>query len=122
MHCLVFPFEFKQIQANYPIFFHKDTTNNEFVALALLGFEKGENLFLKETTWDAGYIPAIIERDPFLIGFQSPTSAQEEKPNAVIHIDMDSPRVGTTGESVFLPHGGNTEYLNKIADTLKRYS
>ncbi|WP_076419276.1 SapC family protein [Colwellia sp. UCD-KL20] len=118
MHSLAFPFEFKEIQAHYPIFFHEDVQTGNFVALALLGFEKNENLFLTKNGWDADYIPLVIEREPFLIGFQEKIENGETITNTVIHIDMDSPRISSEGEAVFLEHGGNTDYLNKIADTL----
>jgi len=118
MHSLIFPFEFKEIQAHYPIFFHKDTTTDEFVAMALFGFEQNENLFLDNEGWNADYIPIAIERDPFLIGYQETIENGETLKSSVIHIDIDSPRVGDEGEAVFLEHGGNTPYLNKMAEAL----
>jgi hypothetical protein len=38
----------------------------------------------------------------------------------VIHIDLDSPRVSETeGEPVFLPQGGSSPYLDKVALVLR---
>ena len=42
MHSVIFPFEFKHIQADYPIFFHKNVETDEMTAIALFGFEQNE--------------------------------------------------------------------------------
>lgn len=116
MYCGAFPFEFRNLQAHYPIFFHRDSTTDKFHAVALFGFEKNENLFLTAGGWDAAYVPMAMEMQPFLIGFENHVG---ENPQTVIHIDMDSPRISDKeGEPVFLPRGGNTPYLTKIAETL----
>ena len=65
------PTEFADVQREYPIFFRKDANTGEFMSVALLGFSKDENLFLDERGgWNAAYVPGIIARGPFLIGFQ----------------------------------------------------
>ncbi len=120
MYSVVYPFEFKQLQADYPIFFHKDNTHNTYTALALLGLQENENLFLKNEQWHASYIPLMIEREPFLIGQQSQVENGEMVKNTVIHIDLDNLRVSKNqGTNIFLPHGGNSEYINKISSILK---
>jgi SapC len=117
---LTFPTEFGDVQREYPIFFRKDPASGEHQALALLGFEKGENLFLDDRDWNASYVPGVVARGPFLIGFQEQEINGELSKEPVIHVDMDSSRVGDgEGESVFLPHGGNTPYLERIATILK---
>lgn len=115
---LIFPEEFTAVQRDYPIFFQKDSETGEFQAVAIFGFTQNENLFLNETNWNASYIPAVMEREPFLIGFQRASAAEE--PTPVIHIDMNSPRISTTheGELVFLEHGGNSAYIDRISKTL----
>ncbi|NMP31512.1 SapC family protein [Thalassotalea sp. M1531] len=115
-YSLLYPFEYKHAQADYPIFFLKDQ-NDAYSSIALFGFEQNENLFLTDQGWQASYVPLMVEREPFLIGFQ--TNEQNEQ-SPVVHIDMDSPRVNTeTGVEVFLPHGGNSEYINRISTILK---
>jgi hypothetical protein len=37
----------------------------------------------------------------------------------VVSIDMDDPRVGITGEPLFQPFGGNSEYLDRVVDALQ---
>ena len=60
---LVVPGEFEDVQREYPIFIRKDQ-DGRFVAVALLGLDKGENLFLVGDRWEARYIPASIRRYP----------------------------------------------------------
>jgi hypothetical protein len=116
---VTFPTEFGDVQREYPIFFRKDSSSGEFISVVLLGFAKDENLFLDETGWIASYIPGIVARGPFLIGFQEREIAGEVRKNTVIHIDLDNPRVSKTeGELLFLEHGGNTRYLERIARIL----
>ena len=117
---LTFPTEYADMQREYPIFFRKDATSGEYQSVALLGFSKNENLFLDGTRWNAGYIPGIIARGPFLIGFQEQVIDGEPRREPVIHLDLDHPRVSRTeGEAVFLPHGGNSPYLDQVALALR---
>lgn len=120
MYSVVYPFEFKHLQADYPIFFHKDNASNTYTALALLGFEENENLFLRNEEWHASYVPLMIEREPFLIGHQTRTENGETITTPVIHLDLDNPRVSKEkGTDIFLPHGGNSEYIDRVSATLK---
>jgi len=117
---LTFPTEYADVQREYPIFFRKDPTSGEYHSVALLGFEKNENLFLQQGRWLADYVPGIVVRGPFLIGFQERDSGGELRQEPMIHVDMDHPRVSQTeGEPVFLPKGGNSPYLDHIALVLR---
>jgi hypothetical protein len=112
MSAATFPAEFRNVQAYYPIVFQK-TADGGVQPVALFGFRPGQNLFLDDAGWDAHYVPLAIERQPFLIG----VSVDGE---AMVHIDLDSPRVGRErGEALFRTHGGTTEYLDRMASTLQ---
>ncbi len=118
MYAPTFPAEFRSLQAEYPIFFRKDDRSGQFDALAMFGFEAGENLFLSGNEWLASYVPLTIQRQPFLIGFQSAAGTHGES-KTVVHVDMDNPRVNRLeGEAVFLAHGGISEYLEGVIATL----
>lgn len=110
MATVTFPGEFRNIQAHYPIVFAK-SPQGAFNPLALFGFREGQNLFLDANRWDATYQPMMMQRQPFLIG---------DSPNGkVIHLDLDHPRVSrTTGQPVFLEHGGNSPFLEGIGNML----
>jgi hypothetical protein len=116
---VVFPTEFAEIQREYPILFRRNEAG-EFYAIALLGLDKGENLFLTERGWQARYVPAIHQRGPFIIGFQNKESGGEMHREPVIHVDLDDPRVNDTdGQPLFLQHGGNSPYLQHVSHVLK---
>lgn len=115
-----FAHEFRSLQAHYPIVFAKNPTTGKFQAVVLLGFEDGENLFLGDSGWEAGYIPLNIMRQPFMVGFQHNREDGVPHKDPVISVNMDSPRVSKAeGEPVFLEHGGNSEYLEQINALLK---
>jgi hypothetical protein len=111
MSAITFPAEFRNIQAHYPIVFSKSHDGVTFQPIALFGFQEGENLFLDRDGWGAPYVPLVIERQPFLIGVGGG--------ELMVHVDLDNPRVNSSaGEPVFLPHGGTTEFLERMNSML----
>ena len=117
---LTFPTEYADMQREYPIFFRKDAASGEYQSVALLGFSRNENLFLDGARWNASYVPGIVARGPFLIGFQEKVIDGEPRREPVIHVDLDDPRISRTeGEPVFLPQGGNSPYLEHVAVILR---
>lgn len=110
----VFPIELGALQAEYPIFFTRNPQTEQYDLVVLLGFEPEENLYLGDDEWLAKTLPLTIERQPFLIGFDDPSSRQP-----VIHVDMDHPAIQSDqGQPVFLPHGGESEWLERINEVL----
>lgn len=117
---LAFSAEFAELQKEYPILFRKDSETGAILAHVILGFDRDENLFLDADGWTGNYVPAILDRGPFLIGFQDREVDGAVHREPVIHIDMDDPRVGAEdGQPVFLPFGGDSPYLEKIMRTLQ---
>jgi len=109
MSCVTMPAEFRRVQAHYPILFRRNADREAFTALALFGFEDGENLFLKGVAWDADYVPLAMAVQPFLIG-----GAEDARQ---VHVDLASPRVGA-GWRVFDDTGRPTSYLETVAGQL----
>ena len=116
MSAMTFPPEFRRIQKHYPILFRKDGESGKFHPLALFGFTEGENLFLGDDGWDASYVPVMIRRQPFLIGFQNAAGGEREP---VVTIDVENPRVGSEGEALFLPYGGRAPVLERAMGMLE---
>lgn len=109
----VFVTEFEDLQREYAVFFKK-TIDGEYYAVTLLGLDEGENLFLKDTVWDARYIPATLQRGPFQIGLP-------EKGNPIIQIDLESSRINAKeGVPLFKANGGLSPYLTHISKVLKQ--
>ncbi len=109
----VFASEFERVQREYPILFAR-TPEGQLQGLAILGFERDENLFLEGERWDAAYVPALLRRGPFAIGAGGGEAA--------VHVDLAHPRVaadGEDGEPVFKPHGGHAPALEAAVDALR---
>jgi hypothetical protein len=113
MYVMTYPVEFREIQSCYPILFTKDPDTGGFFAAALLGLEADQNLFLQDDGWDASYIPALVQRQPFLIA----KGQEGDNVTPVVSLDLDHPRISKDeGEALFDADGGPTEFLNqKIA-------
>lgn len=110
------PQEFRDAQNDYPIFFHQDSASGKYLPYAMFGLQEDENLFLEGQNWDAAYIPFLVEKGPFLIGLQQKSNDEREM---VITVDVDHPRISRTeGEPLFLPQGGNTKYIERMAHVL----
>lgn len=118
MFAPIFPGEFRDVQAHYPIVFRK-ATDGRFQPVALFGLRDDQNLFLAADgdgeRWDAHYVPLAVQRQPFMIG-------RDAEGEPVIHVDLDNPRVRASstdgGQAVFLEHGGTSEYIERIGSIL----
>ena len=112
---LAVPAEFRRLACEYPILFRRDGASGNWTALALFGFETGENLFVEDGRWDAACKPLSIAVQPFLIG----RPAEGDGPSQV-HIDMAHPRIATTGEGirVFDSEGRPSPYLEQVIEML----
>ena len=114
MCCLAVPSEFRMVQNEFPILFRLNEERDRFTALAMFGFETGENLFLDGGRWDARYRPLALEIQPFMIG----PPAGETK-SSQVHIDMESRRIGGgEGMRVFDEAGRPTPYLEAVVEKL----
>lgn len=117
MCTVAIPSEFRNLQGDYPIFFHLNPETDEYTPMAMFGFQQHENLFLEGDQWTANYVPLMMRRGPFLIGLQQ--VAESEEKNMVISIDIEDPRVGEEGEALFTSFGDNTEYLSSIVEIMQ---
>lgn len=112
----VMPREFRDAQNDFPIFFHQQSPEAELLPYAMFGLQENENLFLRDGSWDATYQPYVLEKGPFLIGLQQKSDGEK---GLVISLDLDHPRVSETrGDPLFLPQGGNSQYIERISQVL----
>jgi hypothetical protein len=111
---LVVPTEFEELQREYPILFRKDE-NGEFQSVAILGLDRGENLFLDDGSWISRYVPATLRRGPLFLAI-----GDREQDEPIIVVDLDDPRVSESeGEPLFLPHGGAAPFLQQAMEALR---
>ncbi len=114
MCCITFPEEFRSLQAYYPILFQINQERDEIRCLVVMGFENGENLYLKDGKWNARYVPLAMDIQPFTIG-----RAQKEGEDQKVVIDLDSPRIGDgDGTRIFEDSGMATTYLENVSKKL----
>lgn len=116
MAALATPHEFRALQAYYPIVFRRDLASGQVSALALFGFENGENLYLQGERWDAPCQPLAHAVQPFLIG-----RAEGPDEPGQVHIDLDHPRVtqaGDGGVRLFDEYGRASPLLENAAQLL----
>ena len=109
----VFASEFAHVQREYPILFTRQP-DGALQALAILGFDRDENLFLSGERWDAAYVPALLRHRPFSLG--------EIDGESVVCVDLADPRVapgGEDGDPVFKPYGGSAPMLDRALDALR---
>jgi len=115
----VFATEYEELQRDYPILIRRDPDGTYYSA-ALLGLDPDENLFLGQDGWTGRSVPALLQRGPFSIGVPAAGPDGEQAGEPMIHIDLDHPRISRDqGQPVFLPHGGNSPYLDHIAGVLR---
>jgi hypothetical protein len=111
---LVVPSEFEQLQREYAILFRSEGDGG-FQAIALLGLDSGENLFLRDGKWITRYVPATLRRGPLFLGLND-----EEPEGAAIIVDLDDDRLSESeGEPLFLPQGGAAPFLQQAAAALQ---
>lgn len=115
MSCFTIPDEFRRLQNEFAILFRRDLQSRSFSALALLGFEAGENLYLSGDEWLASYKPLALSVQPFLIG-----RPQEESGDSEVHIDLDHPRIsaGAEGVRMFDDEGRASPYFEQVVGML----
>ncbi len=103
--------EFLNLSLQYPVVFTKNVETGQFTAVAVLGFEEGENLFFVNGRWEGIYQPLNLVRQPFFL-----TRKNNE---VVMCIDIDSPVVSRyEGQRIFDEEGGETDLLESVKSVL----
>jgi len=115
--------EFNELHREFPLLLRKTNEEPGFIAHAILGFEKDENLFVEVERWISTSIPATLARGPFSLGYIRAEAGDDApadiKPEIKVMIDEQHPRVRADGQPVFLPLGGESPYLEGIKRVLQ---
>lgn len=92
-----------------PILLSKNADTGAFLCGAMLGFELGENLFLREGKGHDGHRPLYLQRGAFY------TVGPD------LGVDLDSPRINPSagGQRLFNDEGQPTAYLESIANVMR---
>ncbi|MCQ8848369.1 SapC family protein [Alteromonas stellipolaris] len=117
---LVYATEISELHKEFPLIFHKHPDTGQTQLHAILGLEKDENLFIAESGWTSRFVPALLARGPFSLGYKKAEQQENEQLSPIICVDVDDPRVNTEqGEDVFLQFGGEAPYLSYVIKALQ---
>jgi hypothetical protein len=117
---VIYVTEIGELHKEFPLVFYKDSDTGQTQLHAILGLEKDENLFIGKDGWTSRYVPALLARGPFSLGYKKAQNENSETSAPTICIDMDDPRVNTEiGEDVFLQFGGEAPYLDYVKKALQ---
>jgi len=111
--------EFNELHREYLLLLRKTEEAPGFIAHAILGFEKDENLFVEGDRWISTFIPATLARGPFSLGYIRGEDGGDVPAGLKVMIDEQHPRLRPDGQPVFLPLGGETPYLEGIKRVLQ---
>ena len=95
--------EFPFLTAQYPVLVGKNSETGALYCGTVLGFDDGENLFLADHGAQTAYRPLHLRRLPFYAA------------GTDLAIDLDHPRLGAEGRSLFDADGKPSDYLETIA-------
>ncbi len=111
--------EFSAAATEFPICFIKTPNSEDYQVVALMGVERGENLFVKDGKWDAAYMPARYTHKPFGL-----VKTNEEGAFAIA-IDMESPMIASDDDAdakaLFQADGSETEFLENQKKAMGAY-
>lgn len=106
--------EFSKLIVQFPIVFSKNSETGQFVCVALTGFEKGQNLFWYNGGSTSIYTPLNISHLPFYVG-----QDEHSQDSPVMCIDVNSPALSDSGETLFDENGEATHYLKTAQSQLR---
>src|SRR6185369_2639351 len=66
---IAFSAEFNDLHKEFPLLLRTTQEAPGFVAHAILGFEKDENLYVEADRWISTAVPATLARGPFSLGY-----------------------------------------------------
>ena len=117
---LVHATEISELHKEFPLVFFKHPETGQTQLHAILGLAKDENLFFGKNGWTTRFVPALLARGPFSLGYKKTEQISTLPAEPIICIDLQDPRVNTEhGEDIFLQFGGEAPYLNYIMKALR---
>lgn len=117
---VIYVTEIADLHKEFPLVFYKHPDTEQLQLHAILGLEKDENLFLEKNGWTSRFVPALLARGPFSLGYQKSEDDQNDRSAPIICVDMQDSRVNTVqGEEVFLQFGGEAPYLTYVKKALQ---
>lgn len=107
--------EIGQAVGSFPVFLTRGSTSGIRALSAVLGFEQGSNLFVKDQQWTAAYLPFGMQTYPLLL-MKSPTDETDFAVGVVAHEGVLSQE---KGEALFDDDGTESAYLSNMTKVLR---
>ena len=99
--------DFFTLSAEFPLVFVTNQSTEDYMPVAIMGLQEGQNLYCQEEPFPAQVIPVGFGNAPFAI-----TATDENREQFVVLVDEESPLLSDNeGERVFTDDGKNTEYM-----------
>lgn len=103
--------EFSRAACSFPIVFIQEPESKKYKVVAMFSVQPGENKFVEDGKWTAGYLPHNLARGPFFI-------SNDEKP--VVCLNQDDARISEEeGQALFTETGEQTEYFKGIITSIE---
>jgi len=104
--------EFYALATEFPLVFVRNKQTGDFVPGAMMGLNKGVNLYCQTSEWQPVFIPSTFMLAPLSVSRLEPSSDKAD-----ISIDEQSPLLSeTVGELLYQSDGLATDYLKKRID------
>jgi len=101
--------ELSACTCNFPVVLIQNPENQQVRPVAMFGLRPGENVYYGADGWDSTYVPLLIQRHPFVIGFDD----RSDDPKLLATcLHRQSPFLSESeGVALFTPEGNETDYL-----------
>ena len=99
--------DFFTLSAEFPLVFVTNQSTEEFMPVAIMGLQEGQNLYCQVEPFPAQVIPVGFGNAPFAI-----TATDENREQFAVLVDEESHLLSESeGERVFTDDGDKTEYM-----------
>lgn len=99
--------DFFTLSAEFPLVFVTNERTEDFMPVAIMGLQDGQNLYCQEEPYPAHVVPVGFGNAPFAIA-----AADENREQFVVLVDEDSKLLSETeGQALFNEEGEKTEYM-----------
>lgn len=98
--------------SNFPVVVIKRPEDGRYVLATMLGLQDGENVYWGPEYWESAYVPLVIRRYPFALGYDDRANSSGMLTTC---IDISSPSLSeTAGTPLFNGEGLPSDMLNGV--------
>ena len=106
--------DFFTLSAEFPLVFVTNESSKDFIPVAIMGLQDGQNIYCQEEPFPAHVVPLGFGNAPFAIA-----AADENREQFVVLVDEDSQLLSeTAGQALFNEDGEKTEYMEARIERL----